>query len=243
MKKKRNFAVDSGKTAVSMACMAYLPLHIALSDRPVLVIGGGSVAARKVSTLLAAGAAITVIAPKLSSSLQHSADTGQINWQPRTYSSGDAAGFLLVYAATDNHAVNALIADEVTARGGLVVVADDPARGNAISPAILRRGDLLISVSTGGGTPLLARHVRDEISAVIGEEYSLTVHILTAVRQKLLTASGDKAYNKQIFNSLAAALPTACQSRNLSAIDAVLTELLGSGFSLSELGLSLKETP
>src|SRR5438067_13923192 len=113
--------------------------------------------------LIGAGAAITVIAPALTPALAALASEGRLLHEPRGYRHGDLAGFDLALAATDAGDVNAALAREGRARGVWVNAADDPANCTFILPALVRRGDLTVAVSTGGTSPALARAVREEL--------------------------------------------------------------------------------
>src|SRR5207237_1298378 len=86
-----------------------------------------------------------------------------LRWRPREYTAGDAAGFILVMVATDDIAVNAIVAAECRERGAWVNGADDPARCDFILPSVCRRGAVTVAVSTGGASPTMARLVREEL--------------------------------------------------------------------------------
>jgi precorrin-2 dehydrogenase/sirohydrochlorin ferrochelatase len=225
-----------------MVQQRYLPINLAIAGRPVLVVGGGAVAERKCRSAMAAGGVVTVVAPELTPTLAALAAAGQISHWARPFATGDTDGFVLVYAATDDPAVNRAIAAEGTTRQQLVDVVDAPELGTVVSPAVVARGDLLIAVSTGGAAPAMARRIRDEIGSRYGSEYAPVLAILGAVRQKLLTDSPKRAYNNRIFEHLAASdLPRLCRERDLAAIDRLLVEAAGDGYTLAELGLSAKD--
>ncbi|MDH7602463.1 MAG: bifunctional precorrin-2 dehydrogenase/sirohydrochlorin ferrochelatase [Armatimonadota bacterium] len=160
--------------------MAYYPIVIELSGKKCLVVGGGRVALRKVRSLLEAGARVTVIAPKVVPEL---VDMENVHQLARSYKPGDAKGFALVFAATDDPAVNAVVAEDAVANGVLVNVADAPELCSFIAPAVVRRGDLLIAVTTCGKSPALSRKIREEIESRYGSEYGLLVDLLGRLRQ------------------------------------------------------------
>ncbi len=151
-----------------------------------IVIGGGDVAARKIRGLLAAGAHITVISPKLTPELQTLADTGKILFLQRCYQEGDLEHASLVIAATSDIETNHTVWREAQRRGCLVNVVDDPQHSNFIMPAVLHRGDMSIAVSTGGSSPALARRLRDIIGNLIGLEYGLLSEVLGELRPELI---------------------------------------------------------
>jgi len=175
--------------------MPQLPLNIDMHGRKALVVGGGQVASRKVAALLAAGAAVRVVAPEAKHALHELAVSGQIELRLGNYRSDDLDGVFLVASATDSRQVNSAVAAEAAARGLLVTVSDAPELGNCIFPAVLRRGDLEISVSTGGGCPAFAAHVRDVLAGLIGPEYGLALERLAAERDRLLASGSSSACN------------------------------------------------
>ncbi|RMD74355.1 MAG: precorrin-3B C(17)-methyltransferase [Chloroflexi bacterium] len=144
------------------------------SHMPAVVIGGGAVGERKVRGLLAAGFPVRLISPVATAQLAEWAATGRIVWKRRTYQSGDLAGARLVFAATNDRAVNARIAAAAIAAGVLCNVADAPDEGDFHMPAIHRRGGLTIAVSSHGIAPARAIAIRDSIAAWLGDsgEYS-----------------------------------------------------------------------
>jgi len=129
---------------------------------------------------------------------------GKISVLLRPYRPGDNADAHLVFAATSNRAVNRVVAEEAIRFGIPVCVADAPEEGTFTSPSVVRRGDLLITISTGGRSPALARSIRQELEERYGPEYADLVDILGELREKLLTTGHVSAYNNQLFNELLA---------------------------------------
>ena len=165
--------------------MAPFPLFVELAARPCVVLGGGAVAERKVRGLLEAGALVTVISPALTPALARLVAVGRIAHVPRAYSEGDLAGTTLAFAATDDGAINAAVAREGRARGVWVNAADDPAHCDAIIPAIVRRGDVTVAVSTGGASPALARAVREHLERALPPAYGTLLQIAGDARRAL----------------------------------------------------------
>lgn len=224
--------------------MELFPVNLIVRNRAATIVGGGAVARRKCISLLEAGARVTVVAPELDPKLRELRDGGRITHVARPYLSGDLAGAFLVFAATDAPAVNLAVAGEAASRGILCAVTDAPDRGSFTTPATLRRGDLLVAVSTGGKSPALARVIRERLEEAYGPEYAETLAILGAVREKLLTVSGNTSYNKKILNALAESpLPELVRSRNHEEVDRLLARLAGPGFTLDGLGLGKKDPP
>lgn len=159
---------------------------VGLGTRQAVVIGGGVIADRKVEGLLAAGAQITLISPALTPELRALAETGVISAIERPYQHGDLKEAFLVIAATDDPETNQAIWSEALARGCLINVVDDPQHSNFIVPAIVRRGEMNIAISTGGSSPALARRLRERIEAWIGPEYGLLADLLAELRPELI---------------------------------------------------------
>ena len=150
----------------SQALEAGYPITLTnLRDAPVVVVGGGAVGERKLRGLLTVGAAVRLISPAVTSGLRALADSGAITWHARPYQPGDLAGARLVFAATDQRAVNAQIAGDAAALGLLCNVADDPRGGDFHLPAAYRAPGLLVTVSTAGTNPARAKRLRDQIAA------------------------------------------------------------------------------
>ncbi|MDO4890661.1 MAG: bifunctional precorrin-2 dehydrogenase/sirohydrochlorin ferrochelatase [Coriobacteriaceae bacterium] len=143
-------------------CEPY-PLFANLRGEPVVVVGGGEVAERKVETLLDHGASIVLVAPAVTETLRAWALEKRIGWLPRRYEAGDLEGALLVVCATDDEAVNKAVHAEAVRRHQLVNVVDVPELCNFIVPSVLRRGHLQIAVSTGGASPSAAREIRKSL--------------------------------------------------------------------------------
>ncbi len=141
-----------------------------LGRRIAVVFGGGIVGERKVRSLLAADVQVRLISPSATEQLTAWAEGGELEWTQRPYQDGDLADAGLVFAATDVRAVNHKIAAAAHKQGLLVNVADAPAEGNFHSPAVMRRDDLIVSVSTNSGRPRRATAARDRIAALLETE-------------------------------------------------------------------------
>jgi len=172
--------------------MGPYPVVLDLGGRPVLVVGGGAVAERKVEGLRAACASITVVSPRVSARLAKMADQGDIRVRRRAYRRSDLRGVAIVFAATDDRNVNAAVAADARRRRIWVNAADDPDHCDFILPSVLRRGSLLVSVTTGGRSPALARIVREELERLLGSDYALLTDLAGDVRRELRTR-GEQA--------------------------------------------------
>lgn len=125
------------------------PVGLDLEGRRVVVIGGGSVAQRRVPVLLEAGAVVHLISPDVTPTLQGLIDAGRVWWEPREYRTGDLEGAWYAVAATRNSLVNARVAAEAEQYRTFCVRSDAVTSGTAVTPAVVRRGQMLVSVLTG----------------------------------------------------------------------------------------------
>jgi uroporphyrin-III C-methyltransferase / precorrin-2 dehydrogenase / sirohydrochlorin ferrochelatase len=147
--------------------MRYFPLFLDLKDKPILLVGGGEVAARKCSLLIEAGARITAVAPQLGVELTEALARGALTHRAREFSDADVAGVWLVVAATDDRAVNAAVAAAANAARIPCNVVDDRELSSFIMPAIIDRSPVQIAVSTGGTSPVLARLIRERLETLL----------------------------------------------------------------------------
>lgn len=161
------------------------PVNLLLGGRPVLVVGGGRVALQKVAELVRCGAAVTVVAPDLVDELR---TDDAVTCVARPYRRGEAAAYRFVVTATDDPAVNQAVHDDCEAAGVWVNAADDPARCTATLPARVRRGPVLVTVSTQGRSPALASWLRQEIDRSLGPEVEDLLEVLAGERDRLRAA-------------------------------------------------------
>lgn len=148
--------------------MAQFPINLNLTGRPVLLVGGGRIAFRKAQQLLACDAELTVLAPDIVDEFR----AAPVTIVERRYRTGDVDGFRLVVTATGDPVVDQQIYDEAEARGIWVNSADDPERCAFTLPAVLRRGPVMVTVSTGGVSPALSSWLRRSLEDVIGPQYA-----------------------------------------------------------------------
>jgi siroheme synthase-like protein len=168
------------------------PAILMLDGRLGVVIGGGAVGERKVRTLLDAGAKVRVITPVATPRLQKLADEGRIELSVRPYRRGDIKGAAVVIASTDERTVNQAIYEEALDEGVPVNVVDDPPHCTFIAPSIVRRGDLMIAISTGGTNPAMAVRIRERLEKEFGPEYEAYFDLI-----KRLKAEVDQANTQQ----------------------------------------------
>ena len=165
--------------------MGCYPIFLEMAGRACVVIGGGAVAERKVAALLEVGASVTIVSPSLSAPLETLAKAGKVRHVGRDYAPGDLAGYQFAFIATGDREVNAAAAREGRERGVWINAVDDPARCDFILPAVIRRGQLLVAVATGGTSPALTRAIREELETYFTEEYAALADIVAEVRREL----------------------------------------------------------
>ncbi len=186
--------------------MSQLPLHIDVHDRIILIVGGGAVACRKLQVLLEAHATVRVVAPDMKPEISALSESGIITTRIGRYQASDLEGVFLAVAASNDSGINRMVASDARQRGTLVVVADAPELSTCTFPAMLRRGNLEISVATGGRCPAFAALVRDVLAEAIGDGYGVALKQLALEREKLLTEGNGSTYNKKVIRALAVRL-------------------------------------
>ena len=208
--------------------MRYYPVYLDMQGRRALVVGGGAVGSRKTETLLRAGARVTVVSPQASPSLQALAHEGRLTWHVRPYRSTDMEGAFLVFSATGDPEVNRRIAADAARHGVLCNFADAPERGHFLLPSIVERGDLLISISTSGTSPAVARRLRQALEAHFGEEYGPYLRLLGRVRKHLLAREHAPEAHKQVFERLIdGGLLALVKAGDQNGMEALLKSVLG----------------
>jgi len=183
---------------------AYYPLFADLQGRRCLVVGGGLVAQRKVTTLLDYGASVVVVSPTVTRRLAAYGREGKVRYIARRFRPTDVRGAWLVYAATDEEAINRQVFRTATRARVLTNVVDQKPLCSFIAPSIVKRGDLVIAISTGGASPALAKKLRRDLSRLIGQDYARMLRLLKGLRpiaKQRLPSYGER---KRYFDSLVA---------------------------------------
>jgi precorrin-2 dehydrogenase / sirohydrochlorin ferrochelatase len=165
--------------------MSYYPIFLDLTGRRCIVIGGGAIAERKIEGLLAAGAEITVVSPEISEGLRLLFAQRSIKHVSRKYENGDLSGYRLAFVATDDPATAAAVFSEARASGIWVNCADVPSCCDFILPAVIRRGELAVAVSSGGASPAATRAIREELESYLTQEFAQLVQTASEVRADL----------------------------------------------------------
>ena len=179
------------------------PVCLNLQKKNCIVIGGGNVAKRKVETLLAQDAVVTVVAPKLCPYLAQKNAEKEIIWRNTYFTPQDLAGAFLVIAATDNREVNHAAAEYCHEKGILVNVCDNLEESSFIVNSYFTKGELLVAVSTGGNSPALSRKIRLELQELLSDDYAEAINILSAARKEALEKITDSEKRREFLQSLA----------------------------------------
>lgn len=172
--------------------MKYYPVFLNIADKRCTVVGGGEVAARKVSRLLDCGAQVVVISPKLIPELIILKAESSIEHIEADYNVQYIQGSTLIVGATDDEKTNALISSDARSLGIPVNIVDDPEKCDFILPSVVERGDLTIAVSTAGNSPALSRYLREELEVKYGREYEVMVRILGSLRTQIKASGKGK---------------------------------------------------
>jgi precorrin-2 dehydrogenase / sirohydrochlorin ferrochelatase len=214
----------------------YYPIFIDVEHRNAVIIGGGSVSARKMETLLRYGAIVTVISPEMSNEHEAHAGDGRVTLRRKLYEEGDLEGAHLVIAATNDACVNAHVARDARRRHLPVNVVDVPHLSEFILPAVIEQGAIQIAVSTGGKSPALARRLKRDLLDLAMGGYAEANEILGSLRDdakaSLATDDDRKRFYEAILDS--PMLDLLRKGQRLEAFEAVIALCGEYGVPVSE---------
>lgn len=215
--------------------MKYYPIFLDIRAKDCLVVGGGSVGARKVATLEKCGAKVKVISETFSHKF---ADLEKINIciEKKKYEKKDVNGMFLVFAATNNADLNQKIKKDASLLNILCNVADATDKSDFLLPSIVDRGDLTIAVSTSGSSPAMAKKIRQDLESQFGSEYAQLLHLMGNIRKKLLSSGHGPDEHKKIFNALIEkGILELIKANDDISLNAVLWDVLGKKYSYQDL--------
>ncbi|MHB1131433.1 MAG: precorrin-2 dehydrogenase/sirohydrochlorin ferrochelatase family protein [Chloroflexota bacterium] len=215
---------------ISGIMVRYYPMMLSLAGRTCVVVGGGEVAARKVGPLLECEALVRVVSPVVVPQLQQLADAGVVALLLRAFRPGDLTGAVLAIAATDDASTNEAVWQEARATGLPVNVVDDPARCTFTVPAAVRRGPLLLTVSTDGTSPALARAVRQQLAREFGPAWGRFASWLGEVREQVKAEfptpnSRERVWRELLDEEVLALLRADAEQQARERVQAKLTRL------------------
>jgi precorrin-2 dehydrogenase/sirohydrochlorin ferrochelatase len=182
--------------------MAYYPIFIKLDGKTALVVGGGRVAQRKIETLLEYGASVHIISKELTDKLKQLVESGDIRHMGEKFENKHLDGAFLVIAATDNEKLNHEISETAQKKGLLINTVDQPTDCNFIVPSIVKRGDLILAISTSGKSPALAKKLRKKMDGQFGSEYEAYLILMGCLRKEVLKMGLSHNENGRIFQEI-----------------------------------------
>ncbi len=207
--------------------MGFYPILINLQGQKAVVIGGGRVAERKIESLLDHGATVYVTARELTPTLKQYVQSGAVRHQGCEFDERDLNGAFVVIAATDDPMLNRKVSKAARRMGLLINAVDQPSDCNFIVPSVLRRGELLISVSTSGKSPALSRKIRRELEKVFGSEYEALLNMMGRLRTEILSRGRSSEANRRVFQELVDSdILDAVRMNELKKVAALLTKIL-----------------
>ncbi len=204
------------------------PIILSMLGRRALIAGGGPVAQRKLRGLLEAGAEVTLVSPAATPEIAALAGAGRLVWLKRAFEPGDVKGARLVFAATDDAAVNAQVAQAARAAGALVNDAGDAGRGDFSTPAVHRSGALTVSIDSAGLAPGFAKRIRDELAVTFDSRYARAAATLGRLRERVAAvvpfarrAAVMQHFSERDIDDLAGMLPGELEHEVERAADTV----------------------
>ncbi len=210
--------------------MQYFPLFLNLKHKPVLVVGGGEVASRKVDALVRAGADVTVVSPQIEPYLQKLVEQGDCHWVQSFYSS-DLLNrhYVQVWATTDNPDLNHRVHHDAKQKDMLVNVVDDLPYCDFITPSMINRGRIQLAISSGGASPVLVRNIRETIETNLALNLSTQADFAASkrndIKQKLSSVDERRKFWEAFF-----ALPVVEQATSSAELESAYQTLLVQGF-------------
>lgn len=206
--------------------MRYFPLFMDLVNKPVLVIGGGDVASRKVEALIKAQAKVIIVSPELSSFLSELVVQNQCEWIKKTYEETllDLYPFSQVWATTDNNELNHLIYRDAKKRNLLINVVDDQPYCDFITPSMISRGRIQVAISSGGSSPVLIRNVREMFETVLPQNLGLLADFAADKRDDIKQTYPSVDLRRKFWESFFAE-PRVKQSNELAELEKIYQEL------------------
>ena len=182
---------------------ALFPAFLKLAGRTCLVVGAGQVGQSKIEGLLGTGAAITVVSPRATVTVQAWAESGRLRWHARNFEPADLDSVFLAVVATSSPLLNERIFQEARDRGALCNVVDDPAHCDFYYPAVVRRGALQIAISTDGKSPALAQRLRKRLEEEFDPAYAEWLDELGQARQQLFAQPMDRENRRRLLHEIA----------------------------------------
>ncbi|SON48730.1 siroheme synthase [Vibrio tapetis] len=205
--------------------MRYFPLFFDLNHKPVLVVGGGEVASRKVDALVRAGARVTIVSPQIEPFLQALVEQEQCIWEKSFYHSDMMKDYVQAWATTDNPDLNHQVYQDATDQKIMVNVVDDLPFCDFITPSMIERGRVQIAISSGGASPVLIRNIREKMESVLAQNLTLQAEFAASkrnsIKKHLDSVDGRRRFWEAFF-----AHPLVDTASNREALEDVYQTLL-----------------
>ncbi len=182
--------------------MTYYPIFLDLKGKEILVVGGGKVAERKVEALLDCGAKIRIVSSKITDRLNKIVEVYGLRYFSGEFREEYLEGVSLVIAATDDRNLNHKISKIAKKKGLLINAVDQPPDCNFIVPSIVKKGDLLIAISTSGKSPALAQKLREQLDNQFGKEYEDFLVLMGCLRKEILAKGLSQEENSRLFHEI-----------------------------------------
>jgi precorrin-2 dehydrogenase/sirohydrochlorin ferrochelatase len=207
--------------------MNYYPILVDLEGKKALIVGGGRVAERKAETLLEYGASIDLVSKELTHALELLVEDRRITYLGPEFKEAFLDSVFIVVAATNDKQLNRKVSLSARRKGLLVNAVDQPQDCNFIVPSIVKRGDLLIAVSTSGKSPALSKKIRKELENQFGEEYRVFLLLMGRLRDRILSRGLPQEENSRIFHQIVdSPLLKALSEESREDVRAILQEIL-----------------
>ena len=214
----------------------YFPIYLEIRNKKILVIGGGVVAQRKIESLLGAGANIVVVSKDLTPQIREYQEEGRIAVVGREYDKALLEKVFMVIAATDEAELNHRISRDAMEKGLLVNAVDQPKDCNFIFPSLLKRGDLVLAISTSGKSPALAKKIRERLELEFGDEYEILLNIMGYLRQEIFSWNLPQHKNSQLFGQLIeGSLLDAIHEKNWDRATKIINTTLNRDYSIGKI--------
>jgi precorrin-2 dehydrogenase / sirohydrochlorin ferrochelatase len=181
--------------------MSYYPVCLNLDYKKVVIVGGGHVARQKLQSLLPTKAEIVIVSPAIIPEIENYIRQGAATWCEKYFEASDLDGAALIFAVTNREEINDAV-EQAAQHWQLLSRADAKGHIDFINPAVVRRGDFLLTVSTSGASPTLTRKVKEELAETYDEAYELYVSFLKQARIELMSTIQNPAVRKQALQTL-----------------------------------------
>jgi precorrin-2 dehydrogenase/sirohydrochlorin ferrochelatase len=215
--------------------MKYYPIFLDMKGKDCLVVGGGSVGARKAATLEKCGANVTVVSDRFSDRFDELRNSS-ICLEKKAYEKKDVKGMFLVFAATNDAGLNQQIKADASGLNILCNVADAPGKSDFLVPSTVDRGDLILAVSTSGSSPAMARRIRQDLENQFGPAYAVLLKLMKNIRTRLVSSGHAPADHKQVFYRLIdKGILELIEAKDDITINRILSDVLGKDYVYQNL--------